>query len=90
MTDYVIDGLGMIHSRANWEALRPNLSPAWLQVLGPGRPVSMTDFSIPVVADPSMPRNTLELRSGSQRVRVRWVDEAEELDRWASDGGAVP
>lgn len=42
---------------------------------------------VPVVPDPSMPPNTLELRSGAQRVRVRWVDEEAELDRWADDGG---
>lgn len=42
---------------------------------------------IPIIADPSMPPNTLEVRSGDQRVRIRWPDETTEIDRWADDGG---
>ena len=43
---------------------------------------------IPIIADASMPPNSFELRSGDQRVRVRWPDPETELSRWADDGGA--
>jgi hypothetical protein len=86
----VIDELGMVHSRANWEAMQKTLPPLWLKVLGHAEPFDPgTVFRIPVISDPSMPPNTLELRSGDQRIRVRWPDEATELDRWADDGGAL-
>lgn len=88
---FVIDNFGLVHHISNWEALRKRLSPEWLSILGPGRPTGPPGFflsSIPLFADPSIPKNALEVRSGTQRVRVRWVDEDEEVSRWEDDGGA--
>jgi hypothetical protein len=55
-------------------------------------PVVLLDlgaFELRLVADPSMPRNTMELRSGAQRIRVRWADDEAEIACWEDDGGAT-
>ena len=94
MSDYVVDGLGMIHSRANWDALRPRLSPSWLRVLEPVKPVSVADMrGFHLVSDSSMDPNSFEIRVGTQRLLVRgvrWLDTAIEIMRWEDDGGAAP
>ena len=71
--------------RAAWHANAPLRAAARL-LLECGNAIPMR---IPVVADASMPPNCFELRSGGQRLRVRWPDETTELDRWADDGGLV-
>jgi len=93
VSDFVVDGLGMTHSRANFDALRRRLSPVWQRVLGPGRACACITAGILIVSDPAVPSNSFELRSGTQRVRVInvWLgDEWVELDRWADDGGRAP
>lgn len=43
---------------------------------------------IPIISDPSIPQNSFEIRSGTQRIRVQWPDPETELARWDDDGGA--
>ncbi len=46
--------------------------------------------AIAIYADRSMPRGAMDIISGEQRMRYRWLDEDTELDRWADDGGRAP
>jgi hypothetical protein len=72
--------------RAAWHANAPVRAAAELLL----EAILSTPIRISCIADASMPSNCFELRSGDQRLRVRWPDEATELDRWADDGGRGP
>lgn len=73
-----------------WQLTFPTALLAQAVVDGRVRFVPPAFPRIPVILDRSMPRNCFELRSGDRRLRVCWVDETTELDRWSDDGGATP